>query len=255
MALYPDLKDKVVLITGAASGIGRAAVEAFARAEANLVLADVNQAQGEALAKELVESGRKAVFVRVDVSKRADCEELIGVTRETFGRLDAAFNNAGVNDNGDPPASEDVPQANWERIVDIDLSGVFYCIQAELPLLLESGGGAIVNTASLQSFISFPKTAAYTAAKHGVLGVTRAIATEYGPRGIRCNAVAPGIVATPMTKPILDAPEWHDALVQRIPLRRVAQPVDIARAVLWMCSSDAAYVNGICLPVDGGYLA
>jgi len=118
-----------------------------------------------------------------------------------------------------------------------------------------SGGGVIINTASLQSFISFPRTAAYTAAKHGVLGLTRTIAKEYGPHGIRCNAVAPGIVATPMTQSILEAPQWHTALVQQIPLGRVAQPADIARAVVWLSSSDAQYVNGACLPVDGGYLA
>jgi len=255
MALYPDLKDKVVLITGAASGIGRATAELFSKSGANLVLADVNATAGKQFAKQLSAKGPQAIFVSVDVSNREQCLELIAITRKNFGQLHIAFNNAGISDNADPPSSQDASQESWQRILEIDLSGVFYCMQAEIPLLLESSGGAIINTASLQSFISFPKTAAYTAAKHGVLGLTRTIAKEYGPRGIRCNAVAPGIVATPMTRSILEAPDWNTALVQQIPLGRVAQPADIARAVLWLSSSDAQYVNGACLPVDGGYLA
>jgi len=255
MAIYPDLKDKVVLVTGAASGIGRATAEAFAQAGANLVLADVNATAGAQLVKQLSGNGSQAVFVPTDVSNRGQCFDLVATARKTFGQLHVAFNNAGISDNADPPPTHDVLQENWQRIVGIDLSGVFYCIQAELPLLLDSGGGVIINTASLQSFISFPGTAAYTAAKHGVLGLTRTIAKEYGPQGIRCNAVAPGIVATPMTRSILEAPQWHTALVQQIPLGRVAQPADIARAVVWLSSSDAQYVNGACLPVDGGYLA
>jgi len=255
MAIYPDLKDKVVLVTGAASGIGRATAEAFVEAGANLVLADVNEAAGAQLARQLSANGAQVVFVPVDVSNREQCFDLIETARKTFGQLHIAFNNAGISDNADPPPTQDVHPESWQKIVGIDLSGVFYCIQAELPLLLDSGGGVIINSASLQSFISFPRTAAYTAAKHGVLGLTRTIAKEYGPQGIRCNAVAPGIVATPMTRSILEAPQWHTALVQQIPLGRVAQPVDIARAVVWLSSSDAQYVNGACLPVDGGYLA
>jgi len=255
MAIYPDLKDKVVLVTGAASGIGRATAEAFVEAGAHLVLADVNAAAGAQLAGQLSGQGPQVVFVPVDVSNRDQCFDLVETTRDTFGQLHIAFNNAGISDNADPPSTQDVSLENWQRIMGIDLSGVFYCIQAELPLLLDSGGGVIINTASLQSFVSFPRTAAYTAAKHGVLGLTRTIAKEYGPQGIRCNAVAPGIVATPMTQSILEAPQWHTALVQQIPLGRVAQPADIARAVVWLSSSDAQYVNGACLPVDGGYLA
>jgi len=255
MALYPDLKGKVILVTGAASGIGRATAEAFATSGAHLVLADLNAAAGQQLAQQLAGKGTRVISVPVDVSSREQCFELVQSIRKTFGQLHVAFNNAGISDNADPPPSQDVREESWQKIVGIDLSGVFYCIQAELPLLLDSGGGVIINTASLQSFVSFPKTAAYTAAKHGVLGLTRTIAKEYGPHGIRCNAVAPGIVATPMTQSILDAPEWHTALVQQIPLRRVAQPSDIARAVVWLSSDDAQYVNGACLPVDGGYLA
>ncbi|NLP64835.1 SDR family oxidoreductase [Paraburkholderia sacchari] len=254
MAKYPDLTGKVALVTGAASGIGRATAEAFVRAGAHVVLADVSRQAGQSLAEELGRQGGKASFVSVDVSDPEQCHAMVAEIRNTIGRLDIAFNNAGVADNDNPPPSHEVGVAQWKRIIDIDLSGVFYCIQAEIPLMLENGGGVIINTASLQSFISFPRTAAYTAAKHGVLGITRAIATEYGRQGIRCNAVAPGIVATEMTRTILDAPQWRTSLEQQIPLGRVAQPVDIARAVIWLSAEDAQYVNGACLPIDGGFL-
>ncbi|AJP56823.1 hypothetical protein UC34_07110 [Pandoraea vervacti] len=246
---------KVVLVTGAASGIGRAVSAAFANEGATVVVADMQVDAGERVVADLRSNGADASFFRTDVADPQACLALVGHIRKQYGRLDAACNNAGVADGPTPPPTHEVSVEQWRRMIDIDLSGVFYCLQAELPLLLETGGGAIVNTASLQSYISFPRTAAYTAAKHGVLGLTKTVAKEYGAQGIRCNAVAPGIVDTPLTHDILVDQRWRNALEEKIPLGRTATPEDIARVMVWLCSPASQYVNGACLPVDGGFLA
>ncbi|VVE69995.1 2,5-dichloro-2,5-cyclohexadiene-1,4-diol dehydrogenase [Pandoraea captiosa] len=246
---------KVVLVTGAASGIGRAVSAAFANEGATVVVADMQVDAGEQVVADLRSRGTDASFFRADVSDPQACLALVGHIRKHYGRLDAACNNAGIADGPTPPATHEVPVEHWRRMIDIDLSGVFYCLQAELPLMLETGGGAIVNTASLQSYISFPRTAAYTAAKHGVLGLTKTVAKEYGAQGIRCNAVAPGIVDTPLTHDILVDQRWRNVLEEKIPLGRTATPEDIARVMVWLCSPASEYVNGACLPVDGGFLA
>lgn len=255
-----DLKGKVALVTGGGSGIGRATCHRFAESGATVVVADANMAAAEAVAATLTEHGTTALAVHVDVSKPDRCEAMIATIRERFGRLDCAFNNAGLTEatlikDAPLPESHELPLDVWARVLEIDLFGVFYCLRAELPLMLEGGGGAIVNTASLQGHISFPRTAAYTAAKHGVVGLTKTFAKEYGNRGIRCNAVSPGVVNTPLTENVIFLPEYKDALLAPIPLGRFAEGDDIARAVVWLCSDGAEYVNGATLPVDGGYLA
>lgn len=245
--------EKVVIVTGAASGIGRATATAFARRGATLVLADLNETAGTQVTNDLRANGGEAVFVRTDVSQPEDCERLVAVAKDRFGRLDAAFNNAGISDTVPPPATHEYPLDRWRQMLDIDLSGVFYCLRFEIPLMLVTGG-SIVNTASMQAFKSYAGTPAYTAAKAGVVALTKVISCEYGGRGIRCNAIAPGIVATPINADILALPEWREMLVAGIPAGRVGQPEEVAEAVVWLCSPAASYINGACVPVDGGVL-
>ena len=247
---------KVVLVTGGASGIGAAACRRFAGEQASVVVADRNAAAAQALADELP----GAVACVVDVANPESCAAMGELIRGRFGRLDCAFNNAGITEvtvlQDEPlPETHLLPLEVWRKVLSVDLDGVFHCLQIELPLMLESGGGAIVNTTSLQAHISYPRTAPYTAAKHGVLGLTRTIAKEYGDRKIRCNAVSPGIVRTPLTASVVDQPEYKDMLLAPIPLGRLAQPEDIAEAAVWLCSSDAGYINGAVLAADGGYMA
>ena len=249
-------KGKVVLVTGGASGIGAATVRMFAAAGANVAIADRNADAAAALASELP----GAISCPVDVMDPDSCLAMVDVVRKAFGRLDCAFNNAGINEamplKGAPlPETHELPLEVWRQVVGVDLDGVFFCLRAELPLLLESGGGAIVNTTSLQSHISYPRTAAYTAAKHGVLGLTKTIAKEYGGRNIRCNAVSPGVVDTPLTNDIIHQAQYKEMLLAPIPAGRFAEPEDVAKAVIWLCSDDAGYINGACLAADGGYLA
>jgi len=247
---------KVALVTGGGSGIGAAASAAFAARGANVIVADANLTAAQKIADSLP----NAFAIAVDVADPDACIELVEAIRERFGRLDAAFNNAGITEvsvlNGAPmPETHELPLEVWRKVLAVDLDGVFHCLRAELPLMLETGGGAIVNTTSLQAHISYPRTAAYTAAKHGVLGITRTIAKEYGSRGIRCNAVSPGVVDTPLTNDVIHRPEFKQPLLAPIPLGRFAEPEDIARAAVWLCSDESAYVNGTVLGVDGGYLA
>ncbi len=251
-----DYRGKAVLITGGASGIGAAAARLFAAAGANVAIADRNGEAAGALAQELP----GAIACTVDVMNPDDCLAMVDAVRKAFGRLDCAFNNAGITEvaplKGAPlPETHELPLDIWRQVLGVDLDGVFHCLRAELPLLLESGGGAIVNTTSLQAHISYPRTAAYTAAKHGVLGLTKTIAKEYGGRAIRCNAVSPGVVDTPLTNQVIHQPEYKDMLLAPIPIGRFAQPEDVAKAVVWLCSDDAAYINGAVLAADGGYLA
>ncbi|QZP09223.1 SDR family oxidoreductase [Caenibius sp. WL] len=251
-----DYRGKAVLITGGASGIGAAAARLFAAAGASVAIADRNGEAASALAQELP----GAIACTVDVMNPDDCLAMVDAVRKAFGRLDCAFNNAGITEvaplKGAPlPETHELPLDIWRQVLGVDLDGVFHCLRAELPLLLESGGGAIVNTTSLQAHISYPRTAAYTAAKHGVLGLTKTIAKEYGGRAIRCNAVSPGVVDTPLTNQVIHQPEYKDMLLAPIPIGRFAQPEDVAKAVVWLCSEDAAYINGAVLAADGGYLA
>ncbi len=250
-----QFEGKVALVTGGGSGIGAAAARRFALSGASVVIADRNGDSAKRIANEI--SG--AVALEIDVTDPSACEAMVESIRQQFGRLDAAFNNAGITEmtllkSAPIPETHELPLEIWRQVLSVDLDGVFFCLRAELPLMLETGG-AIVNTTSLQAHISYPRTAAYTAAKHGVLGITRTIAKEYGDRNIRCNAVSPGVVDTPLTSAVIHQPQYKESLLAPIPLGRFASPEDIARAAVWLCSEDAAYVNGAVLGVDGGYLA
>lgn len=251
-----DFTGKVALVTGGGSGIGAATCRLLAKAGASVVVADANGANAAAVAAELPQ----AFAYTVDVSDPGTCHALVAAIGERYGRLDCAFNNAGITEvtalQGAPlPESHLLPLDVWRRVLSVDLDGVFHCLQAEVPLMLASGGGAIVNTTSLQAHISYPRTAAYTAAKHGVLGLTRAFAKEYGGQGIRCNAVSPGVVDTPLTAGVIHADEYREGLLAPIPLHRFATPDDIAKIALWLLSDQADYINGAVLAADGGYLA
>lgn len=247
---------KVAFITGAAGGIGRAAALAFALEGANVVIADVLEQNNQETVHMIEAVGGRALAVRCDVTRADDVKAALDKTIETFGRLDAAFNNAGVEQV--PAAAADITGEQWDRIIGIDLRGVFLSMKYEIPLMLKQGGGAIVNTSSGAGVRGFAGGAAYVAAKHGVVGLTRAAALDYASQNIRINAICPGIVDTPMMDrfgggtPEGKARELASAAVAQ-PIGRAGKPEEIAAAVLWLCSDVASFVVGAAMVVDGGH--
>lgn len=243
---------KVVLVTGASTGIGRATAIAFGSAGARLILGDIDKRAAETAAA-IVAAGGEARFVPCDVSDPASVRALVDAAVQTYGRLDAAFNNAGLL----PPTADfaDMTVEDFDRTMAVDLRGVFLCIKYEIAAMLKSGGGAIVNTASVVGLVADPGMAPYVAAKHGVIGLTKAAALDYATRNIRVNAVAPGLVSTPMTDRWLNDPDFAGKLLQNSPIGRAAQPEEISGTVLHLCSSAASFVTGQTFVVDGGQTA
>lgn len=244
--------DKVVLVTGGSTGIGRASCLAFAAEGAKLMIGDIDS-RGAGLAVEINQSGGTAEFTEVDVISRAAVDALVESTVKKFGGLDCAFNNAGIL----PPTVNlhEVEDENFDRIMAVDVKGVFNAMRAEIEHMLDSGGGAIVNTASIAGVIADPGMSAYVAAKHAVVGLTKAAAIEYAAKGIRINAIAPGLIQTPMTQRWLDDPDFKQMMINGIPAGRPGQPEEIAGTVLHLCSNEASFSNGQICILDGGQTA
>jgi NAD(P)-dependent dehydrogenase (short-subunit alcohol dehydrogenase family) len=244
----------VALVTGACSGMGLATARQFAKAGASVGLVDVNQTRVAALEKEFKEAGHQAIGIPCDVSNEQQVADAVERTVATFGRLDMAFNNAGIIDP--PSETADEPAENFDRVNAVNARGVWACMKHELRQMRKQGSGAIVNCSSLSGLVGGAGRAAYHASKHAVVGMTSSAALEYAARGIRINAICPGTIETPMVETIVEKGELvlADALAGA-PIGRIGQPDEIAAAVLWLCSPGASYVIGVALPVDGGFVA
>jgi NAD(P)-dependent dehydrogenase (short-subunit alcohol dehydrogenase family) len=245
---------KVAVVTGAAMGIGRASAEIFAREGAMVVVTDIDEDGGHETVSRVESAGGQASFIRTDVAVKADVGAMVQYAVDTYGGLDCAHNNAGI---AAPLAKlADYPDDGWDRTLAVMLTGVYHCLKAEIPRMLERGGGAIVNTASGVGLVGYPAQAAYTASKHGVLGLTKVAALDYGAQGVRVNAICPGTASTPMVDDAIRRDPSIDAYLKTLhPIGRIAEAAEIAEAAVWLCTPAASFVLGVALPVDGGYVA
>jgi NAD(P)-dependent dehydrogenase (short-subunit alcohol dehydrogenase family) len=246
-----NLGGKVAFVTGAASGIGRATALAFAREGANVVVADIDRRGNQDTAGMIEDLGGLALAVVCDVTRSEDVQTSLNTTVERFGRLDYAFNNAGAEQR--PKLTVDITEEEWDRIITINLRSVFLCLKYEIPLMLQHGGGAIVNTSSGAGIKVFGRGAAYAAAKHGVVGLTKDAALDYASSNIRINAICPGIIDTEMMDRFTGStPEDRDRVIAQEPIGRMGRPDEIAATVVWLCSDAASFVTGHAMVVDGG---
>jgi NAD(P)-dependent dehydrogenase (short-subunit alcohol dehydrogenase family) len=244
----------VVLVTGAGSGIGQATAILFARNGARVIVSDHHEGGGLKTLEAIRAVGGDAIFVRADVARSEDVRALMEQIDQTYGRLDYAFNNAGIE--GEQAKTADCTEENWNRVLGVNLTGVFLCMKYELPLMLRQGSGSIVNCSSVAGLGGFVGIPAYDASKHGIIGLTKTAALEYASDGIRINAVCPGVIDTPMVHRFTgERAEAQAGMIKMEPLGRLGRPEEIAAAVVWLCSDAASFVTGIAMPVDGGYAA
>jgi NAD(P)-dependent dehydrogenase (short-subunit alcohol dehydrogenase family) len=252
--MSPKLNDSTAVVTGAGSGIGRQTAERFAEEGANVVVADVDEDGGRTTVDMIESAGGDATFVRTDVTEPDDIATMIDTAVETYGGLDVAHNNAGIEGNQQDDLA-DQSHDDWTQVIDVNLTGVWQCLKQEIQTMEANGGGAIVNTSSIAG-LAAAGTAPYVASKHGVIGLTRVAASEYADAEIRVNAVCPGVIDTPMVDRAEEVdPEELQQFVQMQPMGRKGRPEEIANAVVWLCSEEASFVTGNAYPVDGGYMA
>lgn len=248
------LQDRVAVITGAASGIGRATALLFAREGARVVVADWDESGGSRIAAEIVEAGGESVFVRTDVSRPDDVQSLINAAVEAYGRLDVLFNNAGVE--GELVPTADCSLENWDRLIGINLKGVFLGMKYAIPHMIGNGGGSIINNASVAGVVGFANLPAYCASKGGVIQLTKTAALEYAKAGVRVNAICPGVIATPMVERVLgDSEEMKKSFEALEPVGRFGTAEEVARLALFLATEDSSFCTGAPFFVDGGFVA
>jgi NAD(P)-dependent dehydrogenase (short-subunit alcohol dehydrogenase family) len=245
------MKNKTVIVTGAASGIGKAIAELFAKEGANVVLSDINEQGVEAVTKNIRYLGGKASFFKADVSFSEEMKELVDFTVKTYGKLDIAVNNAGIS--GEVTPLTDLSIENYQHVINVNLNSVFYGLKYQIPAMLKNGGGSIINISSILGSVGFAGSSAYTASKHGVVGLSKNAALEYSALNIRINAVGPGFIDTPMLK-VLDN-RVRSQVVALHPIGRFGKSEEVAELVLWLGSEKSSFVSGSYYPIDGGYLA
>ncbi len=242
-----DFENQVALVTGGGSGIGRATAIAFARAGAGVVVSDLDEDAADETVSEIVTANGVAITVVANVARPDDCARMVEQTLETFGRLDCACNNAGISGAQAPLA--DLTVEDWRRVIDVNLSSAFYCMKAEIPAMLRTGGGAIVNMSSILGAVGFAGASSYVAAKHGLVGLTQTASLDYATQNVRVNSVGPAFIRTPMIA------ELEDAVLPLHPIGRLGQPEEVAELVLFLSSRRAGFITGAYYPIDGGYLA
>lgn len=247
------MQNDVALVTGGASGIGEATAWAFAARGARVLIADVNDGAGEALQRQISKEGGEARYVHADAGENSEVEAMVEAGLSAFGRLDYACNNAGIGGASAPTA--DYPIEDWQQVLQINLTGIFLAMKFEIPAMLASGGGSIVNMASILGQVGFANSAAYVAAKHGMLGLTKSTALEYAQQGIRVNAVCPAFIHTPLIEELEADEETREMLIGLHPMGRLGRPEEVANLVVWLCSDEASFMTGSAHLVDGGYVA
>ncbi len=252
MRLPLRLKDSVAILTGAASGIGKATAILFAEQGARVVVADIDEAGGNATVDTICSAGHTACFVKTDVTGAADTTRMVAETVRTYGKLDILVCSAGIAMR--LPVS-DLPEADWHRCLNVNLTGVYLCGKAAIPALQENGGGSIINISSIYGLVGADVRAAYVASKGGVTNLTRGMALDYAADNIRVNCICPGFVETPLVAGVVKTPAEYRKLADKHPMRRLAQPIEIAYGALYLASDESAFVTGIALPIDGGYTA
>ena len=248
------LENKVGLVTGAGSGIGRASALAFAREGAKVIVADAQTNSGEETVTMIKSAGGEASFVRTDVSKAGDVQAMVNKTVEAYGHLDCAYNNAGVVVS--PRLTAETSEEDWDHVINVNLKGVWLCMKYEIPQMIKNGSGAIVNASSMVGLIGLPKRSAYAASKHGVVGLTKVAALEYANAGIRVNAICPAVVRTPLVEGIIASdPDAESQLMSMIPMERLGSLEEMAEVVVWLCSDASSFITGHAMAVDGGVVA